>query len=70
MGFPGGTRGKEPTYQCRRHETQFWSLAQEDHLEEDMATIPLVFPGKFHEPKSLVGYNPWGRKELDKTKEI
>ena len=20
MGFPGGTSGKEPTYQCRRHK--------------------------------------------------
>ena len=38
MGFPGGTRGKEPTCQCRRHETWVQSLDWEDSLEEGMAT--------------------------------
>ena len=37
-GFPGGTSGKEPTCQCRRHETQIQPLYQEDPLEEGMAT--------------------------------
>ena len=32
--FPGGTSGKEPACQCRRHETQVWSMGQ----EEGMAT--------------------------------
>ena len=36
--FPGGASGEEPTCQCRRKETQFWSLSQEDPLEEGMAT--------------------------------
>ena len=30
--------GKEPACQCRQQETQFWSLGQEDLLEEEMAT--------------------------------
>ena len=37
VGFPGGTSGKEPSYQCRRHkagELDPW----EDPLEEEMAT--------------------------------
>ena len=38
-GFPGGASGKEPTYQCRRHETQVRPLGQEDPLEEGMATL-------------------------------
>ena len=29
--------------------------------------IPVFFPGEFHGQKSLVGYNPLGHKELDKT---
>ena len=37
MGFPNGTSGKEPSCQCRRHETQVQS-GQEDPLEKDMAT--------------------------------
>ena len=24
-------------------------------------------PGKFHEPRSLAGYSPWGSKESDMT---
>ena len=37
-GFPGGTSGKEPTCQCRRHKRHGWALAQEDPLEEGMAS--------------------------------
>ena len=29
--------------------------------------IPLFLPGKSHGQRSLVGYSPWGRKELDMT---
>ena len=28
---------------------------------------PVFLPGKFHGQRSLVGYSPWGHKELDKT---
>ena len=28
---------------------------------------PVLLPGKSHGKKSLVGYSPWGRKELDAT---
>ena len=38
LGFPGGTVGKEPACQCRRHETRVPSLGQEDPPEEGMAT--------------------------------
>ena len=38
LDFPGGANGNEPTCRCRRHETQLWSLGQEDLLEEGMAT--------------------------------
>ena len=31
----------------------------------------LVFlPGESHGQRSLVGYNPWGRKESDRTKQL
>ena len=40
LGFPGGTRGKEPACQCSRleREMQVQSLGREDPLEEGMAT--------------------------------
>ena len=28
---------------------------------------PVFLPGESHGPRSLVGYNPWGRKESDMT---
>ena len=28
---------------------------------------PVFFPGKFHGQRGLVGYSPWGCKELDMT---
>ena len=32
--------------------------------------IPEFLPGKFHGQRSLVGYGPWGRKELDTTERL
>ena len=43
------------------------SLGQEDPLEEEMATHSSILAGKFHGQRSLTGYRPWGRKELDTT---
>ena len=41
------------------------SLGQEDPLEVKMATHSSILAGKFHGQRSLVGYSPWGLKELD-----
>ena len=48
-------------------ETQVWSLVWEDLMEKEMQPTPIFLPGKSHGQKSLVGYNPWGLKELDMT---
>ena len=31
---------------------------------------PVCLPGKSHEPRSLVGYSPWGCKESDTTERL
>ena len=31
---------------------------------------PLQYSGEFHGQRSLVGYNPWGHKELDTTEQL
>ena len=31
---------------------------------------PELLPGKSHEQRSVVGYSPWGRKELDTTEQL
>ena len=36
-------------------------------LEEEMATHSGILPGDSIGQKSLVGYSPWGREELDTT---
>ena len=38
LGFPGGASGKEPTCQCRRHETWVRYLGRGDPLEDGTAT--------------------------------
>ena len=52
-------------------ETQVQSLGREDLLEDLLEwewQPTLVFlRGKFHGQRSLVGYRPWGHKELDMT---
>ena len=48
-------------------ETLVQTLGQEDPLEKGMATPPVFLSGEFHEQRSLVGYSPWGCKELDET---
>ena len=31
---------------------------------------PVFLPGKFHGRRNLVGYSPWGSKELDTTERL
>ena len=48
-------------------ETQVHSLGREVPLEKEWQPTPVLLPEKFHGWRSLVGYNPWGCKELDMT---
>ena len=42
-----------------------------DTMEGMVALATLVFlPGEFHGERSLVGYSPWGHKELDTTERL
>ena len=47
----------------KTQEMQVRSLGQEDPLEEETATHTSILAWISHGQKSLVGYNPWGRKE-------
>ena len=37
----------------------------EDPLEEAGQPTPVFWPGESQEQRSLAGYSPWGRKEMD-----
>ena len=45
------------------------SLGWENLLEKDMATHSSILAWKSHGWRNLVGYSPWGRKELDTTEQ-
>ena len=43
-------------------------MIQQFHSSNSLQQLTLVFlPGEFHGQRSLVGYSPWGHKELDMT---
>ena len=46
------------------------SLRQEDPLEEEIATHSSILLGKYYGQRSLVGYSPWGCKELGITEHM
>ena len=51
-------------------ENQVPSLGQEDSLEMEGQPTLVNLPGESHGQGSLVGYRPWGLKELDMTEFI
>ena len=46
------------------------SLSQEDPLEKEMATHSSMLAWRIPWERSLVGYSPWGCKELDTTERL
>ena len=51
-------------------ETWIRSLGWEDPLEKEMVTHSSILAWESHGRRSLVGYSPWGRKELDTTERL
>ena len=49
-------------------EIWVWSMGQADPLEKKMATHSSILAWRIHGQRSLKGYSPWDRKELDTTK--
>ena len=45
-------------------------LGSEDPLEKEWQPTPAFLPGESHGQRSLVGYSPWGCKELDTTERL
>ena len=51
-------------------EAQVRSPGREDPREKETATHSVLLPRKSHGWRSLVGYSPWGRTELDTTERL
>ena len=70
MGFSGGTRGKEPAFQRRKHRRLgFNPWVRKIPWRRAWQSTPVFLPGESHGQRSLVGYSPWSRKALDMTAE-
>ena len=64
MGFPGGSDGKKSA--CNTGD--LGSIPELGRSpREEWQPIPVFLTGESHGQKSLVGYSPWGCKELDMT---
>ena len=68
LDFPGGSDGKAFCLQCRR--PGFNPCFRKIPWRRNWQPTPVFLPGKSHGWKSLVGYSPWGRKELDTTERL
>ena len=66
--LPRWYSGKESACQCKRHKRcVFDPWVSKIPWRRKWQPTPVFFPGKFHGQRSLMGYNPWGCKELDMT---
>ena len=76
--FPGEGNGNPLQYSCLGNPVDRGANSPWGHKESDMTErfhvtsrpwqpTPVLLPGKSHEERGLVGYSPWGCKELDTT---
>ena len=66
--FPGGTSGKEPACQCRRHrrcrlDSWVWKIPWRKAQQPTLVSLT----GESHGQRNLVSYTPSGHKESDMT---
>ena len=58
--FSGGSDGKEPACQCRRHRFDPW--VRNIPWRRKWEPTPIFLPGKSHGQRTLEDYSPWGRR--------
>ena len=71
LGFPGGTKGKEPNCQCRRHKSHLldpwvWKIP----WRRAWQPTSVFLPGESHGQEEPGGDSLWGHKELDMIEQI
>ena len=68
VGFPSGASGEEPACQCRRGKRcGFNPGIGKIPWRRKWQPTPVFLPRESHGQRSLVGYSPWGCKELEMT---
>ena len=66
FGFPGGASGKESASSAG-DTRDMGSIPGSGRSPGGGIPTPVFFPGDTHGQRSLVGYSPWGCRELDTT---
>ena len=66
--FKGGTLVKNPP--ANAGDAGSILRSERSPWKRKWQPTPVFLPGKFHEQRSLVGYSPWGPKELDMTEQL
>ena len=67
--MPGGSNSKESVcLQSRRPRFDPW--VGKIPWRKEWQPTPVFLPREFHGQKSLAGYRPWGRRELDQTERL
>ena len=69
-GSPGAPAGTSLLGRRPQPSSHSQLLCPPSGKEKEMANPPVFLPGKSHELRILVGYRPWGRKELDMTERL
>ena len=71
MGFPGGTSGKEPACQCRRHKKLGFDPRVGKILwRRAWQPTPVFLPGESYGQRSLVGYKSIGLQRVRRVKRL
>ena len=66
--FPGGSDGKSIC--LHRGRPRFDPWVGKIPWRRNWQPTRVLLPGKSHGWRNLVGYNPWGHKELDTTEQL
>jgi len=71
LGLPRWHSHKEAACQCRRFRRQgFDPWVGKSPWRRKWQPTPVFLLGEFHGQRSLVGYSPWGHKQLDTTEQL
>ena len=71
LGFPGGTNGKEPASQCRRHKRHGLNpWVGKIPWRSVWQPTPVFLPGESHGQRGLAGYSPGGHKSQTQLKRL
>ena len=68
FGLPWWLRWKSICLQCVKSRFDPW--VRKSPRRRKWQPTPVLLPGKLHGLRSLVGYSPWGRKELDMAERL